>query len=436
MRLQYVTSATVLVEHNGYRVLCDPWLVDGAYGGAWYHNPPLEVVPEDFHGVQYCYISHLHPDHFDKATLARLDRKTVMLIASFADDFRRPMVSWLEAQGFRVVELGRDEPFALGEDFHIHVIPADDCDPQVCGRFFGCAIRDAKPGVSYQIDSLAVFVGGGRVITNTNDVPYDLARSAVDRVLRMYGPPDLLCVGYAGAGPWPQCFTFLSPEQMQLAAAEKREQFLHQAKQFIAHLGPKKFLPFAGQYTLGASLEPMNDLRGVPDIECLDKHFQSARMVRLNRMAWFDCETGEASEEYRPVPAEARREYRSVLARQALDHESDPMPSIDEIFQTMSDAQTKLWERCERRGFTSDWYVDVSVTNGDGVVCSEIVTFQRGNEEKKVINVEIDARLLMRILRRQFSLNNAEIGSLLTFTGRYPNEHDRGVQHHLAYWHL
>ena len=103
MRLQYIASACVLVEACGVRVLCDPWIVDGCYGGAWYHNPPLKVTPEDFHDVEYVYISHCHPDHLDVKTLERLSRATVILMARYDESLRKPMALRLRGMGFTVI---------------------------------------------------------------------------------------------------------------------------------------------------------------------------------------------------------------------------------------------------------------------------------------------------------------------------------------------
>lgn len=76
MRIQNVASACVVIEHHGIRVLCDPWLSESAYMGSWYHNPPLTVRPEDFHDVDFIYLSHIHQDHCDLETLKRLNIET------------------------------------------------------------------------------------------------------------------------------------------------------------------------------------------------------------------------------------------------------------------------------------------------------------------------------------------------------------------------
>lgn len=277
MKLQYVASACVLIEHAGVRVLCDPWLVDGAYGGAWYHNPPLKVTPEDFRDIDFIYISHIHPDHCCLSTLERLPRVPVLL-GRYAETF---LAAKLRAMGFEVRECPHDQPVALGPDFTIQIVPADDCNPQVCGQYIGCHVINPKEGATHQIDTLAVFQGGGQVIVNANDCPYSMATQAVDRIKRQYGEPDLLCVGYAGAGPWPQCFSHLTTEQQLDAAYEKKTRFVRQAQAYIDHLRPARYLPFAGQYTLGGSLVDLNDLRGVPEIEDL-----GALFVRATSRRW------------------------------------------------------------------------------------------------------------------------------------------------------
>ena len=69
MRVKYINSATVIIESGGIKVLCDPWLLDGAYYGSWCHYPPLEINLEHYFNVDYIYISHIHPDHLHLETL-------------------------------------------------------------------------------------------------------------------------------------------------------------------------------------------------------------------------------------------------------------------------------------------------------------------------------------------------------------------------------
>lgn len=432
MRVTHIASATVLVEHNGVSLLCDPWLVDGAYGGAWYHWPPLTVRPEDFNGVDAIFLSHVHPDHASLRTLARMRTSIPVYIGSYQEPFLRRNI---EKLGFVVHEVAPDEPVSIYRDIDIthlrssnreylrrgpidlQIIPADNCDPVQCGAWIGCAVKDI-PNKSAQIDSLAVISGGGQRVLNVNDCPYTLSKAALDRVLAD-GPIDLLLTGYAGAGPWPQCFDL--PYQHKLAAAQaKRRQFLWQMQAFVEHVQPRAYVPFAGQYVLGGRLFDLNAMRGVPEVGDL---VPVPGMVRLNRGAWIDVETGEVSEPWIDPPRwETARE---ALIDQPLDHDADPEPS--DLHELMLQAQAAWPERVAKRGMVNTWTIDALTERGQWRIASP-------DESQGTLEIRLDAKLLRRVLTRQQNMNNVEVGSLATFK-RTPERFDRGLFQALAYFH-
>jgi UDP-MurNAc hydroxylase len=418
VKLQYLASATVLVEHAGVRVLCDPWLTSGIYGGAWYHNPPLAVQPEDIRNIDAIYLSHIHPDHADLATLNRLPRCPV-LIGSYADDF---LGKRLRGLGFHVQVLHPQVALVLGGQLSVKIVPADDCDPERCGKWIGCPIADPRPNRSYQIDTLAVFRAGDEVIVNTNDCPFPLAEHAIRRLQSesSWVPPGLLLVGYGGAGPWPQCF----PEQATLENAElKKSRGLAQMRQFVELVNPKAYLPFAGQYTLGGSLAHLNPLRGVPELEELP---DDDRMVRLNRNGWYDCATGD-HEPFVPVDPRVRAAGIESLKMKRLDHEADDWPEASELHGLMNQAVRAWRERCEQRGFSTDWTLLIWARDDYGTFMVE------GGD--KVLTINVDARLLKRLLTKRFHWNNAEVGSLLTMS-RNPDVYEPGLFNALCYFHV
>jgi len=102
MHVRHIKSSTILVESGDVSVLCDPWILDGAFYGAWAHYPPVEFEPDDFDEIDYIYVSHIHPDHCHRETLERLDSDIPVLIHDYNWDFLRHNV---EAAGFEVREL-------------------------------------------------------------------------------------------------------------------------------------------------------------------------------------------------------------------------------------------------------------------------------------------------------------------------------------------
>ena len=79
MKVTFHQSACVLIEGDGVKILCDPWLVDGAYIGSWHIYPPYEFQPNEFNDVDYIYVSHIHPDHFNDKTLMQLNKDIPVL---------------------------------------------------------------------------------------------------------------------------------------------------------------------------------------------------------------------------------------------------------------------------------------------------------------------------------------------------------------------
>ena len=65
VKVRYVYSACVAFETVDLKILCDPWMSQGAYDGSWYHYPTLESPIDAVGQADLIYISHIHPDHYD-----------------------------------------------------------------------------------------------------------------------------------------------------------------------------------------------------------------------------------------------------------------------------------------------------------------------------------------------------------------------------------
>lgn len=76
MRIQQIRNATLKIEYAGQTILLDPWLQDRGTGFsakalkpemAGIRNPmnDLPMTPEEIlQGVDFCLVTHIHPDHF------------------------------------------------------------------------------------------------------------------------------------------------------------------------------------------------------------------------------------------------------------------------------------------------------------------------------------------------------------------------------------
>ena len=448
MKVEFLKSACVLVEASGVKILTDPWLVDGEYFGAWAHYPPYDFDPGRFADVDFIYISHIHPDHCSRKTLALLPRCVPVLVHAYASGFLRAN---LEALGFRVFELPHNQPTELKNGVSINILAADNCDPALCGRFFGCPSGEKTLG-SAQIDSLSVIDDGRHVALNVNDCPFDLAQASLALVKQMYTNIDLLLTGYSGAGPYPQCFPQLSPAERDRAAAAKKHQFLHQGERFITAIEPRFYMPFAGTYTLSGKLARLNSHRGVPGLEEACKFFQRpeshidcdrSRCIALSSGGTIDLASGECHLPHFPIGRRAKERYLAeVLAPRPLDYEAFPRPSIDELLALVP----KAWERMERKrrqlGLETPTRVLVDLGNGTlarlslagdgfGFVTADVL-----RAEERFVLFRTDPRLLLWLLKgpRYAHWDNAEIGSHIEFERR-PDVYERGLYRVMCSFH-
>lgn len=440
MKLTYIKSSTVLIEAENTKVLCDPWLFDGEYYGSWYHYPPLSVEEDYYKAIDYIYVSHIHPDHFSRKTFAFLDKSIPVLIHRYETKFLKFN---LEKLGFSVIELPNDEPFFLSGNFHINIIAADYCNPELCSKFFGCGIVEAKFG-STQIDSLAVFSDGIKSIVNVNDCPYELSKDALQKISNRYEKIDLALVGYAGAGPFPQCFDINNEKKIEKAKA-KKDQFIAQGINYIQAIKPTYFMPFAGTYVLGGKLSKLNDYRGVPEIEealeTMSKKVESKGLL-LNTYRTFDLYSPADVDLYKPIDIEKKKKYiENVLTEKSLDYESNEIPNLADILNLIPQSFNRFLKKRKEIQFDSDTFIIVWLSAELKVQfkCnSESYTFTSVNDPlpQKFVSYQVDQRLLLEILKgpRFAHWNNAEIGSHIQFR-REPDLFERGLYHSMNFFH-
>ena len=193
MKIHFLKSATTIIESDDVKILTDPWLVDGEYYGSWFHYPPYDFDPKTFDDIDFIYISHIHPDHFSRATLSQLNKDIPVLIHNYDIKFLKRNI---ESLGFSVRELPNNQRTHLKDNVHINIFAADNCNPELCMKHFGCGKIEAKFG-STQIDSLSVIDDGNFSVLNVNDCPYGLASVCEKPIREQYGTVDFMLVGFS-----------------------------------------------------------------------------------------------------------------------------------------------------------------------------------------------------------------------------------------------
>jgi L-ascorbate metabolism protein UlaG (beta-lactamase superfamily) len=112
--LRYVGHATVLLELPGLRVLTDPFLRD-RLGPLRRHGPI--PTPEALGPIDVVVVSHAHPDHFDRASLAKLHGDPLVIVP-------RGLAGTVRRAGLRAREVVVGESVGVAPRWSILAVPA------------------------------------------------------------------------------------------------------------------------------------------------------------------------------------------------------------------------------------------------------------------------------------------------------------------------
>ena len=445
MKIEFLKSACYLLTGKNKNVLVDPWLVDGEYYGSWYHYPQFNLSKFIKRKIDYIYISHIHPDHFSKLTLKKLNKNIKIIILKYAKPFLRFNI---ESLGFKnIIELDHEKKLYIENDFFIETYAADDCDPKICQNFFKCHFFQSKVGTN-QIDSLSVFSINGKKILNVNDCPIELTERVVNKIKKKHKTIDLLLTGYAGAGPFPQCFSY-SKNKLKQYMIKKQEKFINQATKYIEISKPKYVIPFAGTYYLGSKMYSLNKYRGVPTrfegknliIKKIKSKKIKTKIFLLKTFGAFDLNDYKINDELKSEEVFFDKKMKNYLSKKKLDYQLENIPNYRYLIGLLHNASNSLFKKIKNMNLFSKTLVAIKLNSKKYFVINlynnqyNIFNFSEFSRKKYVI-LDLDKRLLVKILRgpKFAHWDNADIGSHIKYE-RKPDSYDRALNYAINFLH-
>lgn len=433
MRIHFVTNACMEILAKDTRILCDPWLVPGAFDGSWWQNPPLRLKPQDFTEYTHLYISHIHQDHCDTYTLKQLPNKDVpVIILKNPDGFVRKRVASCGFKNF--IELENGESVTISNGVIVTMYSAFAANPFI------------DIGVPNIIDSSIVVSDGTHTFLNINDNTPDAAACAM--LVKRHGYVDASTVPYSGVGPFPSSYLNLSEEEKKEACIQKQEQYLNRMVEVANILKAKVFLPAAGQMILGGKQMYKNSTLGVVDQKIGVERLTAAghKAAFLEEGDFFDIGTMEHT---KTLPESKwsdtslkKLEQARYWWEDAFDiHESERAPLIP----LLQSARERLSKYQEKYNFWTDWTLAIRVLEepdfvytfsyADTSSVSKARTTDLLQGGSKFLMVEVPYNYLIAILTRHCHWNNAYHGCQVNWW-RQPDEYVPELQMLLSFFHL
>lgn len=122
MKVTLVSHASVIVESHGLRIWTDPWLTGKVFNDSWSLFPPAAFDPVVLEGIDYLWISHIHPDHFHIPSLNSLTpefKRRVKVL--FQDNHAERVFEVLDKCGYQNFQVLRHrKQTALGDQTAVY----------------------------------------------------------------------------------------------------------------------------------------------------------------------------------------------------------------------------------------------------------------------------------------------------------------------------
>lgn len=294
MKVTFIVNAMLLIEGAHTKVLCDPWITFDNYSESGFYNfPKVAMNQAQLKSMKpdYIYITHTHPDHFDRLTLENFDKNTPVLVSYYKNNFTERMVK--QAGFTQVIVVPENESVGLNGDDKVWI---------------------QKSAENPEVDSIGMFKIDNKYIINVNDNVF--SRSQCEAFRNIAGKIDVGLIPSGAHGPWPMFFDNYSADEKQELAQKRtvlqKEAFVN----YIDALKPEYVIPIAGGIVVGGDKVDMYKYSGIrPRSEMIEyaKKSKNFKALMLSEGCSFDFETDTQSGVYQEATYENNHEYMQAL---------------------------------------------------------------------------------------------------------------------------
>ena len=426
MKILNFGGATAILEHNGKRMLFDPWLDDGIFHGSWFHFPRAALGAEDMGHLDYVYISHIHEDHCSAGTIRHINPDAEIILMD-----REPnlVARFLENHGFHFKKIHLIKPRTP-----VEIAPSLTLD-----------IVEPNPAdeMARLIDSSLVIKWDDFIVYNANDC--QLHPNGIKYLLDIYHQIDLALLPYSGGSGYPSCYLNLTDEQK---FAEKTRIIDTRVKAFIESikaLNPVYVIPFADQWAVGGSRSHLNKfVSHAPCRRVVERPFAEAKLTShlllLNSGQEYDFSTDKKipDEPYQYQTEEDRERYASSLKNVVYDHERFSFSRTVSVNRLLQYARARQWEIQKKQNYFPrySFYLETSDTRQLFHIpldSMEIESLPAGSPLiEPYLRIVMPQDLLIMLLIGHVSWNIADAAFFLDYD-RAPNHYDPKIYALLNY---
>lgn len=412
-KFKVINNATTLVNED---FIMDPWIYGHLYNRSWSPFPKQNFDKKKLKKIKFCYISHLHQDHWDLDTIKYFSKKVTFFIPNLS--FNKVIEKTLNKYGYQNIKyLDYGKFNKISKNYEIAVIP-----PLNKGAL-ETDIISAKDDNAVAIDTGLILRLTKLNINNLilfDNSPYDI------KIFKKYFKDisvQNLFFNYNGfAQDYPLKYNMLSTSEKKKISYElqlKKEKYL---LKFIDFIKPKLLIPHSSDFILNHNRRLFFKIHSE---KFLDKHKYAKRINKITNIktyALYAKDTLVINKDKFHVEIKTKNNERNLKWQPLKLH--FPKPSNKNFEDLLNIALNQTFDRIKKYNLS----IPKNKFGLDFGNSKYLIDFKK----KKIIknqfakdNILIlltKKKIVKLILEKKLHINNAGIGCYLNWK-RYPNKY-------------
>ena len=265
-----ISNATTIINDN---FIIDPWIYGDVYYSAWSPYPEPKYSKKKLKKIKLCFISHIHPDHWDLKTIKIFNKNVNFYMPDII--YNRIIEKKLKSMGFKnFTYLKFGKFFKISNSYKVSVVPAMNQDGQEKTSKFK---KDNPVGIDSSIIVQTQNDKKNHLIL-TDNTPYNI--NIFKRYFKNLKITSCF-FPYSGVDDYPLCY-----DNFNLAQKKEitKKRCLYREKsllQFFKIIKPKIIIPHSSDFSLNVRKKEFNQLHsGV----FMEKYLYAKRIEKLSKI--------------------------------------------------------------------------------------------------------------------------------------------------------
>ena len=437
-KFQIVNNATTIINNE---FICDPWIYGNQYNNAWLPHLQPSFDKNELKKIKYCFISHIHQDHWDLDTIKYFSKKTLFLMPDLT--FNRLIEKQLRNIGFKIFKyLKQGEFFKIKNKYIVSVVPALNSNGQEEEKYKGKYDNDIELDIDCGVIIKTLNDNNNHLLLCDN-CPYNFEK--FEKLFKNIKIQNCFYPYNGYASDYPLCYSNLSIKKKKKISTEKINYLEKKLLNFFNFIKPKVLIPYSSVFHLNTKYQ--KDFFKVHDVD----YFETDKYVKkFKEKIDISCISLNPSDvlinkfDKFTVKRELHKKKTPVKRKMVpLKFENIKEKNIYALLNNVFD---KYLERIKKYNLN---YRNIIKTNffiqleGD----KEFFFFDFKNQKiKKIKNIKeftkkntlilkSSKNIILNILYRKAHINNCIIGSFLDWK-RYPNKFNGDFNKSLNFFHV